>query len=97
MKYKTIQRTNPLDRTKSKWYASPVNEGKISKSEPAKETVDISSLSRGDVSNVIESLTDVVPRYLLTGKSISPGDVGALRVSFGMNNIISQTGDIACL
>jgi hypothetical protein len=28
MKYKAIQRMNPQDRTKSKWYASPVNDGK---------------------------------------------------------------------
>jgi predicted histone-like DNA-binding protein len=83
MKYKVIQRANPQDRTQSKWYASPVNDGKITKAELAKEIVDISSLSRGDVSNVIESLLDVIPKYLLMGKSVSLGELGTLRVSFG--------------
>jgi predicted histone-like DNA-binding protein len=82
MKYKAIQRVNPLDRTKSKWYASPVNEGKIAKADLAKEIVDISSLSRGDVSNAIETLIDVVPKYLLMGKSVNLGELGTLRVSF---------------
>jgi predicted histone-like DNA-binding protein len=83
MKYKLIQRVNPQDRSKVKWYAAPVNEGKIAKSDLTKEVVNISSLSRGDVSNVIENLTDVIPKYLLMGKSISLGELGTMRVSFG--------------
>ena len=55
MKYKAIQRVNPQDRAQSKWYAAPMNDGKVTKTELAKEIVNISSLSRGDVSNVIES------------------------------------------
>ena len=82
MKYKAIERVNPQDRTKSKWYAAPVNDGKVAKTELAKEIVDISALSRGDVSNVIESLIDVVPKYLLMGKSVNLGELGTLRVSF---------------
>jgi predicted histone-like DNA-binding protein len=80
MKYNPIKRVNPQNRTQSQWYASPVNEGKIAKTELAKEIVEISSLARGDVSNVIESLIDVVPKYLLMGKSVN---LGTLRVSFG--------------
>jgi predicted histone-like DNA-binding protein len=82
MKYRLIQRENPQDRSKVKWYASPVNDGKIAKNGLTKEIVNISSLSRGDVSNVIESLLDVVPKYLLMGKSISLGELGTMRVSF---------------
>ncbi|MDR3094666.1 MAG: HU family DNA-binding protein [Bacteroidales bacterium] len=82
MKYKAIQRVNPQDRAQSKWYAAPMNDGKVTKTELAKEIVNISSLSRGDVSNVIESLIDVVPKYLLMGKSVNLGELGTLRVSF---------------
>lgn len=82
MKYKLIERANPQDRTKSKWYASPLNEGRISKNELTKEIVQISSLSRGDVSNVIENLIDIIPKYLLMGKSVSLGEIGTLRLSF---------------
>jgi predicted histone-like DNA-binding protein len=82
MKYKVIKRSNPQNRTEEKWYAAPVNDGKITKAELAKEIVGISSLSRGDVSNVIENLIDVIPKYLLMGKSVNLGELGTLRVSF---------------
>jgi predicted histone-like DNA-binding protein len=87
VKYKIIQRENPQDRTKVKWYASPVNEGKITKTDLAKEIVNISSLSRGNVSNVIESLLDVIPKYLLMGRSISLGELGTMRISFGSEGV----------
>jgi len=82
MKYKMIQRANPQDRSKQKWYAAPVNEGKITQKAIAADIVELSSLSRGDVSNVIESLISTVPKYLLMGKSVNLGDWGTLRLSF---------------
>jgi predicted histone-like DNA-binding protein len=87
MKYKLIERANPLDRDQKKWYASPVNDGKISKADLGKEIVGISSLSRGDVSNVIENLIDTMPKYLLMGKSISLGEFGTLRISFSSEGV----------
>ncbi|MDR2763801.1 MAG: hypothetical protein LBB90_02095 [Tannerella sp.] len=50
MKYKLIQRENPQGRSKVKWYAAPVNDGQIAKNDLTEEIVNISSLSRGDVS-----------------------------------------------
>jgi predicted histone-like DNA-binding protein len=82
-----IQRANPQDRKVVKWYATPVNDGKITKIDLAKEIVNISSLSRGDVSNVIESLIDIMPKYLLMGKSVSLGELGTLRISFGSEGV----------
>ena len=87
MKYKLIQRANPQDRMAVKWYALPVNDGKISKSDLARRIVNMSSLSRGDVSNVIENMIDIVPKYLMMGKSISLGELGTLRVSFGSDGV----------
>jgi predicted histone-like DNA-binding protein len=87
MKYKLIQRANPQDRTQAKWYASPVNDGKITKTDLAKEVVNISALSRGDVSSVIENLLEILPKYLLMGKSVSLGELGALRVFFGSEGV----------
>jgi predicted histone-like DNA-binding protein len=87
MKYKMIQRINPQDRSQTKWYASPVNDGKITKTEITKELVAISSLSRGDVSNVIENLIDILPKYLLMGKSINLGEFGTLRLSFSSEGV----------
>jgi predicted histone-like DNA-binding protein len=87
MKYKLIERANPLDRTQKKWYASPVNEGKITKSDLAKDIVGASSLSRGDVSNAIENIIDTMPKYLLMGKSMNLGEFGTLRISFSSEGV----------
>lgn len=29
MKFRLVEKANPLDRSKKKWYANPVNTGKI--------------------------------------------------------------------
>ena len=87
MKYKLVQRANPQVRSESKHYAQPVNTGKISQRSIAEDIVNLSSLSRGDVSNVIESLIDVIPRYLLMGKSVNLGDLGTLRLSFSSKGV----------
>jgi predicted histone-like DNA-binding protein len=90
MKYKMIQRTNPQDRSQSKWYASPVNDGRITKSEITKELMGMSSLSRGDVSNVIENLIEILPKYMLMGKSVSLGEFGTLRISFSSEGVANK-------
>lgn len=87
MKYKLIERANPQDRTKVKWYANPVNDGRITEHEIAKDIVLNSSLSRGDVSNVIQNLLDTLPKYLLMGKSVNLGEFGTLRLSFSSDGV----------
>ena len=88
MKYKLIRRKNPQARDEDgKLYATPVNNGKVTKAEIAKEIVNMSSLSRGDVSNVIENLLDTLPKYLLMGKSVNLGEFGTLRLSFSSKGV----------
>ena len=87
MKYRLIKWANPQDRTKEKWYASPVNDGRITKTDLTKEIVSISSLSRGDVSNVIENILDIIPKYLLMGKSVNLGELDTLRLSFSSEGV----------
>jgi predicted histone-like DNA-binding protein len=88
MKYKLIRRKNPLHpEEEGKWYAAPVNDGRINQKNISAEIVEISSLARGDVSNVIESLMDTLPKYLLMGKSVNLGDFGTLRLSFGSKGV----------
>jgi predicted histone-like DNA-binding protein len=90
MKYKLTERKNPQNpQAAPKLYATPVNDGKVSQKEIAADIVGLSSLARGDVANVIDSLIDTVPKYLLMGKSVSLGELGSLRISFtseGVNN-----------
>ncbi|GHT21883.1 DNA-binding protein [Bacteroidia bacterium] len=87
MKYKMIERVNPQDRSQVKQYAAPVHDGRVTKSDIAKELALTSSLSRGDVSNVIENLIDVIPKYLLMGKSVNLGEFGSLRLSFSSDGV----------
>jgi predicted histone-like DNA-binding protein len=90
MKYKLIQRANPSDRKKIKWYATPVNDGKVTKADLAREIVNVSALSRGDVSSVIENLIDIVPKYLLMGKSVNLGELGTLRIGFSSEGVDNE-------
>jgi predicted histone-like DNA-binding protein len=90
MKYKLIWRKNPQDRNSRKLYATPVNDGTVTESDLKKEIVALSSLSKGDVSNVIEGLIEVVPKYLLMGKSVRLGDIGTLRISFSSPGVYSR-------
>lgn len=82
MKYRLVQRTNPQKKQDpAKWYANAVNDGKVSKREMAKDIAGRSSLTTGDISNVIENLMDELPKYLTMGKSVSLGEFGTLRLS----------------
>jgi len=87
MQYKLVERSNPQKKEEVKWYATPINNGKVTKTEVMKEIVNVSSLSRGDVSNAIENLIDIVPKYLLMGKSVNLGEFGTLRLSFSSKGV----------
>jgi predicted histone-like DNA-binding protein len=83
MKYKLVRRKNPQDRENpGKWYAAPVNDGKVGQQEIFADIVSQSSLSRGDVANAINNLIDTIPKYLVMSKSVNLGELGTLRVSF---------------
>lgn len=86
--YNLIQRTDPRDRTKPpKWYATPVGNGIKSISEISLDVAGSSSLSRGDIQNVILSLVDQVPKYLLDGKTVNLGELGSLRIGFSSEGV----------
>lgn len=88
MKYKLVSRKNPQNlQAAEKLYAAPVNDGKITQKEISADIVGLSSLSRGDVNNVIDCLLDTVPKYLLMGKSVSLGELGTLRISFSSEGV----------
>ena len=83
MRYKLVERRNPTEpAAQKKLYATPVYSGKVMKKQIADDLVLISSLSRGDISSVIENLLDSIPKYLLSGYSVQLGDLGTFRISF---------------
>jgi len=83
MKYKLIERGNPADpAAPKKWYASPIISEKVSLKTISKEISSRSSLTAGDISNVLSNLLDEMPKYLIGGNSIKLGDFGTFRLSF---------------
>lgn len=87
MKFRLVEKANPLDRSKKKWYANPVNTGKMNQKEVAMILEEKSSLTIGDISNVLENLLAELPRQLIDGKSISLWDFGTFRLTFSSEGV----------
>ena len=86
--YNLIQRANPRDLTLPKrWYATPATRGRKTIKEISADVSGSSSLSRGDIQNVILSLVDQVPKYLLDGQSVELGELGSMRISFSSEGV----------
>lgn len=82
MKYKLVEKGTPGKPTApKKWYANPINSGTVDQKAIAKAIAGRSSLTAGDVANVIENFLEVLPSYLTDGKSVKLGDFGTFRLS----------------
>lgn len=83
MKFKKTPKKNPQDReAPPKFYATPVNSGKVTLDDFANRIARSSSLTRGDIINVLSNFLDEMPEYLKDGKSVQLGDFGTVRLSF---------------
>lgn len=90
MKYKLIQKPNPLEpESKRKWYASPVKMGTINNYQLSKGIASKSSMTRGAVLNVIENIIDEIPAYLVEGYSVNLNNLGTLRISLSSTGVNS--------
>ncbi|MDR2425353.1 MAG: HU family DNA-binding protein [Prevotellaceae bacterium] len=87
MKYKIVEKANPQNRDQKKWYAIPVNTGKFGIKEFSKEISGRSSLTRGDVENVITNFTDELPTFLKLGMSVKLGNFGTLRLTLSSEGV----------
>ncbi|MDR0560160.1 MAG: HU family DNA-binding protein [Prevotellaceae bacterium] len=82
MKYRVIERKNPqTPQASGKFYASAVNDGKFTVRDFAKEISGRSSLTRGDIENVLENFLDELPTFLKLGLSVQLGSFGTLRLN----------------
>ncbi len=82
MKYKLITKENPQDKTApKKVYASAINAGRFTIKDFAKEISGRSSLTRGDIENVLNNFLDELPTFLKIGMSIQLGELGTMRLS----------------
>ncbi|PZM87316.1 MAG: DNA-binding protein [candidate division SR1 bacterium] len=82
MKFKLVERGNPLKKEEpKKFYAQPVYADKVNQKQLAKQLADLSSLSAGDVANVIQNLVEEFPKILTRGGIVQLGDFGSFRVT----------------
>ena len=88
MKYRIIERAHPGNpKAPKKQYASPVNAGKLTIKDLAKDIASRTSLTRGDVENVLISFLEGVPTYLKIGMSVKLGDFGTLRLNIKSESV----------
>lgn len=82
MKIKLIERRKPGTKTgPGKFYASPVNVGKKNLRDIAHDIAGRSSLTRGDIENVLSNFIDCLPHYLRDGFSVQLGEFGTMRLT----------------
>ena len=81
MKIKMVQRKNPQKKSEVKYYASPVNAGKKNLRDIAHDIAGRSSLTRGDIENVLSNFMDCLPHYLRDGFSVHLGEFGTMRLT----------------
>ena len=81
MKIKMVQRKNPQKKSEVKYYASPVNAGKKNLQDIARDIAGRSSLTRGDIENVLANFMDCLPHYLRDGFSVQLGEFGTMRLT----------------
>ena len=81
LQFNVIERSNPQTREK-KWYATPRLTGSRDLKNLSKDLSEVSSLSAGDVQNVIVNLIDQLPKWLMEGNSVKLDGFGLFRLSF---------------
>jgi len=86
MRIKLVQRFNPLDRNQNaKYYAHMENEGVVDLYDLANQITKYSSLSTGDILNVLDNLVDAISLFLLMGRGVQVGRLGMFRIILKSN------------
>ena len=82
MKVKVVERKNPQNlEAKPKYYGNAVNAGTVTIEKFAKTIADRSSLSRGDILNVLTNFIEQLPVFLEIGMSVQLGSFGTMRLT----------------
>ena len=91
MKIKLIERRKPGTKTgPGKFYASPVNVGKKNLRDIAHDIAGRSSLTRGDIENVLSNFMDCLPHYLRDGFSVQLGEFGTMRLTLSSEGAATE-------
>jgi predicted histone-like DNA-binding protein len=89
LQFNAVQRKNPLTKV-IKWYAAPRITGRRTLRDFSKDLSEVSSLSAGDVQNVIANLIDQLPKWLMQGNSVKLDGFGTFRLSFSSEGALAK-------
>jgi len=89
LQFNVVERPNPLTKEK-KWYASPKLTGKRTLKDLSKDLAGVSSLSAGDVLNVITNMVSELPKWLMEGDSVKLDGFGSFRLSFSSDGAATK-------
>ena len=73
-----------------KFYANPVNVGRKTLDDIARDISGRSSLTRGDISNVLYNFIDRLPSYLRDGFSVQLGEFGTMRLTLSSEGALDE-------
>ena len=90
MKIKLQKKKNPQKRTEEKFYANPVNLGKKTLRDIAHDIAVRSSLTRGDIENMLANFRDCLPHYLRDGFSVQLGEFGTMRLTLSSEGAATE-------
>ena len=90
MKIKLQKKKNPQKRSEEKYYANPVNLGRKTLRDIAHDIAGRSSLTRGDIENVLLNFIDCLPHYLHDGFSVQLSDFGTMRLTLSSEGSLTE-------
>ncbi|WP_288207663.1 HU family DNA-binding protein [uncultured Parabacteroides sp.] len=91
MKYKLVPRKNPQKKDDPpKVYAQPVYDGTIDTDFIGRQIAGRSSLTTGDILNVLSNFFDELPTYMLLGQTVKINGLGTFRISFTSDGAESE-------
>lgn len=83
MKFKVIQKNNPIDKDKNAlFYPFPVYSDTLEIRDLLQEISYASSVTPSDVRAVTDSLVEILQRYLVRGNKIKVDGIGTFKLSF---------------
>jgi predicted histone-like DNA-binding protein len=89
LQFNAVQRRNPQNKV-IKWYAASRLTGKRGLKDLSKDLAEVSSLSAGDVQNVIANLIEQLPKWLMQGNSVKLDGFGTFRLSFSSEGVETE-------
>jgi len=88
--YVAVQKANPQDRKTKKYYAQVRHSGRVTIDTLKDNIAGQSSLSRGDVGNVLDNLIEAISAHLRNGRIVELGDLGKMYISVSSKGCVDK-------